>query len=227
MELDKQTIEIISSLKTINPGLVFKAGNVLKARHFQAEVPIVKVMFASVNFPQDFAVYDIGKLLSINSLFTDPEISFDQENYVTLSDGVKRSASIRLTDPSMINHFSYEKEVRMPDADIEFTLEESDLKYLLKAAGAFNTPEFVIKNAKGKMIISTNNSNNPSVDAFEIEVGETDKSFNIIVEATYLQLLIRSYKVKVSFKGLLEFTSENEHNTLQYWITASQKSKVG
>lgn len=227
MKLDKQTVEIFANLSKLNPGIVIKAGNVIKSRAAHATVPVVKVEFSQVQFPQDFALYDLNKFLSVLSFLNDPELSFTQ-SHLQISDPNGRNATIRFTQPTMVKHVDYSKELSVDSigVDGQFDLSVENLKYLVKAAGAFNAPELAFVGNGEKIFVTTNDSKNDGIDKFEIEVGTTDKKFKIIINVSFLQLLSRSYTVKFSFKGLIEFHSSNEHNTIQYWITADEKSKV-
>lgn len=224
MKLDKETTEILSNFAKINPGLVFKKGNVVMTVPDKNSTPIVKVEFASVQFPRDFALYNIQRFLSLASLFVDPTLSFTETD-VLISDQGGRSAKLRYASPSIIVHPDYDDEAVF-DKDLVFELTEANLKYITKAAAVFAAPEIAIIGNGQKITVSTFDSTNSGVDKFSVEVGETDRKFTIIINAATFGFLNRSYTVSMSFRGLIEFRSENEHNTITYWITASEKSKI-
>lgn len=224
MKLDKPTIDILNNLSKINPGLVFKEGNVLMARAQSAPSPIVRVEFAKTSFPQDFAIYDIHKFLSVIALFDDPELGFTK-TAVTIKSG-KKSASIKYAAAAMISHPDYSKQKPLNfTVDTTFSLPDADFKQLINAVKVFGCDEVAIQGSGGELIVSTRDSKNPGNDSYSVSVGETDHQFDFIVNSMFLQMPVRNYNISLSFRGLCEFQSANEDNTVQYWVTASDKSK--
>lgn len=224
MKLDKQTVEILSNFSKINPGLFVPMGNTVMTVHHQAATPIAKAEFANVVFPADFAIYDLSRLLSILGLFVDPEIEFE-DNALNITDAGNRKGTFRYADKRILRLPAYDKNPNVP-FDLEFKLTEANVKYVLKAVGAFIAPEIAVIGDGKTVRISTYDSKNPNVDKFSVEVGETDKSFTIVLNTSQFTFLNRDYDVSISFKGLVQFRSENDHDTVTYWIAASEKSKI-
>ena len=227
MEVDKQTIDILANLAKNNKGLLFMPGNVLMNKpESEASSPIIRVDFASVTFPKESAVYDLTKLLSILNMFSSPNLEFDDKQLL-VSDGEKRKASIRCAARNMISAPDYSKGRPTFDQDVQFSLSDSDFKMLMKAVGAFSTPEISISGDGEHLKITTWDSKNSSNDKFEIIVGEASQTFTVIIDAVNLSIMLpRTYTVTLTFRGLIQFESANEHNTITYWIAASEKSKV-
>lgn len=228
MQLDKPTIDIIHNFAKLNPGLVFKAGNVVMTKSNNAEVPIVRVEFAKVQFPVDFALFNLQKFLSVYSMLNQPTLEFTNTHLI-ISDPEKRSAKIRFTAPGLIRAPNYDKQIDInrTGVDFEFELSETNLKYLDKAISAFSAPEIALIGDGDNVTLGTDSASNDGVDKFSINVGKSDRVFKIFLSSQHLNLLSRSYTVRVSFKGLWEFHSEIEHNTIKYWVTMSEKSKIG
>lgn len=223
MKLSKSTLEVINSINRINPGAVFKRGSVIKAKRHKASAPII---YADIEdtFPRDFAIFDLKKFLLMFSLFKDPDLEFGDE-YVTFRDSKNgKTATIKYAVPAVIDHIDYSIDVKMPSIDAEFVITEEHFKSIQSACSAFSSPEFAFIGDGEKITLSTYNTQNKGSDKFAIELGETSKTFTMILSAEYLtQFLTREYKVLISFKGLLQFTSNN----VTYWVTASEKSRVG
>lgn len=221
MKICERTLQIIDNIGKINPGIVFKEGNVIKAKKHRASTP---VLFAKVEeyFPRDFAIYNIRNFLMMFKLLEEPELEFTDEN-VLFTGKCGKKASIKYASPNVIDHIDYGTKIAMPKIDVEFGLSVDDFKALKNAAVALQVPEIALVGKDGTLSISTSNSRNRSVDAFWFDIGEIDRDFNIIVNLdNVLQMMNESYKVRISLKGLLEFSTED----LTYYITASDKSKV-
>lgn len=206
----------------MNPGAVFKAGSVIKAKRHQNQSPIIRADIED-EFPRDFAIFDLKKFLLMFSILKDPDVSFDEDR-VVFRDKSGKTAQIKYASPNVIDHIDYGIDVVMPSVDLKLDLTEGNLKNIQSACSGFAAPEFAFIGDGKTVRLSTYNTQNPkSTDSFAIDVGETDRKFTIILSAEYLtSILIRDYTVSVSFRGLIQFTSD----TVTYWVTASDKSKV-
>lgn len=223
MKLSEETREIITSIRNINPGCVFKAGSIIKAKKHKATAPIIQAVIAE-ELPRDFAIFDLKKFVSMFQLLEDPDLDF-QDQGVVFSDEKGRSAQINYAAITVIDHLDYSKKIALPSVDQEFIFTDADFKTMRQATSSFTAPEIAFI-GNGKTISAvTNDSKNAGTDKFSIKLGETDKKFKIILNAEDLQFLVKTYTVKICFRGLLEFKTQDEK--LTYWITMSDKSKVG
>ena len=89
MKLSQDTLNVLKNFGTINSNLVFRPGMPL------ATMSEAKTIMASATieetFPHVFGVYDINELLSVMSMFDDPELKFAEDmNSVSIVQG-KRS----------------------------------------------------------------------------------------------------------------------------------------
>ena len=67
--------------------------------------------------------------------------------------------------------------------------------------------------------------NNSSSDSFKTEVGETDKTFNLVFKIENLKLFAGDYNVELTSKGISKF-SHTSHNLL-YFIATEADSTFG
>lgn len=222
MKLSKETLAVIANLGNFNNGIVFKAGNVIKAKQHQGSTPII---FAEIeeSFPQDFAIYDISKFMSMFRLLSDPDITFEPEG-IFFRDEAGKTARISYSNPTLIDHIDYDNQIKAPSIDQTLTLTKDNFKTILNATASFGVPEIAFIGKDGKLIISTHDSSNPKVDSFNIALGETESEFTVILSVANLQFLPVDYEVKICFKGLLEFVSQD--GKISYFVTMTDKSKV-
>ncbi len=222
MKLSEETKEIITTIRNINPGCVFRAGNVIKAKQHRAAVPVIKAVIAE-HFPRDFAIFDLKKFMSMFQLLDDPELEFTDEEIIFTDDN-GRSATMRYASETVIDHIDYAKNVSLPTVDQTFVLSDVDFKAIRQAASSFMAPEIAFIGNGKTLSVVTNDSKNSGTDKFKIELGKTDKKFKVILNTEHLQFLVKTYTVQISFKGILQFSTQDEK--LTYWITMSEKSKV-
>ena len=224
MKLSKETLDIFNNFKVLNRGLVFKEGNIVKTRHQQAMMPIAEVELPEY-FPRDFAIAELQGFLSVFNLLEDPDLEFTEDSIIMKSGS--KTAKIRYAAPTMVVHMDYKQKVKLPSVDLSIDLTSENYKAIIKAATSFVAPEIAFIGNGNTLKLSTYNTRNTRADSFTIDLGETDKIFTMIIDVNHLQMLLRSYKIDICFKGLLQFTSTTDDNTLKYWIAASEKSKVG
>lgn len=225
IQLDKSVLDIIRNFSTFNPGLVVKPGNILMSRHTSAQM-VCKAEFKSIQFDQEFAIFNLSKLLSVIAMFDTPYFDI-RGDHLVVTDGSKRTATIRCASANLIVHPDYTKPTPQFTTDVDFDLTAVEYRNLIKAISALSSPEICIKGVDGKLLIGTYDSTNISADKLEIVVGETDKVFNMVYNASMVVFPNRDYHVNVSFKGFSEFKSVEDHNTLTYWCAGTTKSKIG
>ena len=226
MKLSKETLDVLNCVRNINAGspvqgIVFKKGSVVMARKYKSTMPIIVAEVAET-FEEDFAVYDLKKFLSMYSLLDDPDLSL-KDGYAHFKSG-KRRSKIKCAAPQLIEKPEFfDSVVTMPTPDLSLEISSADWKSINTAAASFVAPELALISENGKVILTTYNSADPKSDQFSIEVGETDGDFTLIMSRDYLHLPNVDLKVNISYRGLVEFSTSN----MKYYVTVSEKSKVG
>ena len=218
MELSKETQDILKNFSEINQSLAFKEGKVLKTVSPQKN--ILARAEVTEHFPQDFAVYELNKFLGTLSMFNKPTFEFNG-NHVKMVEGKKRVKYI-YADPSMFVA-PPEKDIEFPDPEIQFNLTQADLDSLLRASAVLHLPEIGVVGNGSKMELTVMDVNNSSTDEVGIEVGETDKNFQVVFKHENLKLMRDDYDVKISSRGIAHFKSVGIG--VEYWIATESSSK--
>lgn len=218
MKIDSTTISVLENFQLINPSLYFKEGNVLitvsrtKNVYAKATVPF--------SFPKNFAIYELNKFLRVLSLFKDAEIEFS-DKYLTIIDGNKRT-QYGYCDPENIIYVETAPTAFDPDHIIqEFVLKPDMLSQTLKAMSVLQHQGVSFVGENGKLLMKTLNLKGTS-DAFTLQIGETDKTFELMFEPEKLNILPMEYLVSFSKKKFAHLSGEN----VDYWIAASLKSTI-
>jgi hypothetical protein len=216
MKISESTLVILKNFAAINKSILVKPGNVVST------ISEMKTIFAKATvqetFPEQFAIYELSKFLGVLSLFNDPEIEFNEKN-MKISSG-KQSLLYTYADASMIVT-PPEKEITFPSPEIEFNVTQEELQRVVRSAGVLQLPEITVVGDGSVIRLCSGNSKNPSADTFMIDVGTTDKSFNMVFKAeNAMKLISTDYNVKISSRGLSLFTS----NTVSYYVPTESNS---
>lgn len=205
MKLSENTINIFKNYSNINPTILVKPGNVLKTVHPQKS--ILAKATVEESFPRQFALDELPKFLGVLSLFKDPELEFTDKQLIITSG--RQSVSYTYAEPSMIISPG-EKDIVFPDPDVEFTLSQEELVRLVRATGVLQLKNIAVIGDGSTTKIAATNPDNPTADMFSIEVGTTDKVFNLIFDVgNIIKLISADYTVSLSSRGLSRFVSKD------------------
>ncbi len=142
MKLSEQTVSILKNFSTINQNLVIKQGSEIST--MSAMKNIVSKAKVDETFPVEFAIYDLNEFLSAMSLFTNPDLDFD-ENFVMITEAGSNGKSLKywFSEPSVVTTPS--KEVTMPSVEVEFPMNSGILSEVQKAAAVIGAPDMVLE----------------------------------------------------------------------------------
>ena len=218
MKISENTINILKNFSNINGSILVRPGNVLTTVGVQRTIYATATVEES--FPQQFAIYELPKLLGILSLFQDYDIDFG-ENQLTINAG-NQIVNFTYANTSTIISPPEDKKIIVDPAEIEFSINHSDFHKILRASSILQVPNIAVVGDGNTIKICAINSKNPTSDTFSIEVGSTEKIFNMVFRVEYLvKLLPLSYNIKINSKGISSFTDNN----IQYFIMTEAESK--
>ena len=92
MKLSNETVSVLKNFSTINQNLVIKSGH--KIATMSAMKNIVAKAEVIEEFPQEFAIYDLNEFLSAISLFSKPELEFENDFVMITEEGKKSSLQV-------------------------------------------------------------------------------------------------------------------------------------
>ena len=216
VNLSKKTIDVLKNFSTINSSIVFRKGSTVRTIS-NAENILAKFTGEEV-FPTDFAIYDLGQFLSGISLFDNPLLEFDNENFVNIRGG-RQSVRYYFSDPEITLKSAPEKNVKFPGADMQFNLSRDDIWQLDKASGIYGLSDLTFQSEEGsneiKLILR--DKENDTSNTYEQSVsGSCTGSFSLDIKIENIRLLLGDYSVKVSQHLISEWTNQNAD--LTYYI---------
>ena len=222
MKLNTNTLNILKNFSEINTNILIKPGSELSTistmRNIFAKATITE------SFESEFAIYDLNEFLSVVSSLNKPELSLEDKFMTIASEGSRSKAKYFYSDPSVI--VAPTKEVNMPEADVTFSLSESNLIELKKMAAILKTPDLALVGEKGgNTILKICDKKNDTANTFDIVVGENataDYTFYFKVEN--MKMLSGDYDVSVSSKSISYF--KNTKLPIEYWIALEPDSTI-
>ena len=217
MKLSNETLSVLKNFANINPGIEFKTGNKLST--ISATKTVLAKAGVKDQFPEDFCIYDLNQFLSVQSLYKDGEIDFDDKN-VIFKHGRKK-LNYRKTVKTMIVT-PPDKDLNLPSVDSSFTLKEEDLSSVLKTASILQSPNISISSDGEKVFVTACDIKDNSAHTDSTEVADGNgKKFKAIFLTENFKMISGSYEVQISSKGLSHF--KNTKEDMQYWIAIEAK----
>ena len=224
MQLSDNTLSVLKNFSSINPNLVFKQGNQLKT--ISVAKNILAAATISETIPQDFGIYDLNEFLSVVGLFDSPSLIFTDKS-VKIKEGEQTlnyyfSPLENLTSPS--------KDITMPQCEIEFTLTDSDLSKLRRAASTLGVSEVSVCNGESGsgIVVKVSDTKSATSNTFELyinsgDVVRPDHQFQMVFTIGNFKFAQGDYRVKLSSKLISNF--KHVGGDLEYWV-ALEKSSV-
>ena len=222
MELSNFTMQVLKNFASINSNIVIKEGNTItsiaEARNVVGSATVAET------FPQEFGIYDLSEFLSVVGLVGTPKLTF-KDTHVVISDAAGR-ANVKyfFSDPE--NLVQPTKQIAMPDPNITFTLDQSTLNSLKRAASALGHSEVSISGSRSLITLSVLDKDNVTSNVYSIDVpgsADTD-TFNFIININNIKVIPADYKVDISSRLISSFTSLNLEKEIKYWIALEKSS---
>ena len=222
MKLSDQTLEVLKNFSDINTNILVKPGSELSTISTMKNI-LAKATITE-SFDKQFAVYDLSELLGIVSAIEKPDVDISNEKFMTIgSTGSKSKAKYYYSDESVVT--SPQKDVVMPDADVNFQLKDEILSKLLKMAAIMKLPDLSLVGKIGQDVILKVHDKKNSANSYEEFVGteaSADFTFNFKIEN--LKIIPGDYDVAVSSKSISHF--KNKVKPIEYWIALEPDSKI-
>lgn len=221
MKLTNETINVLKNFSTINQNLVIKEGSSIST--MSAMKNIIAKATVEEKFEKEFAIYDLNEFLSALSLFTNPNLDFNDDYVVMTEDGSSgKKLKYWYSDPSVVT--SPSKEVTMPSSEIEFNLSSDTLSEVTKAAAVIGVPDMVLESGELRVTDKKNDTAN-SYSTQVVQSNDEAEKYKFWFKVENLKLLQGSYDVQVSAKKISYF--KNSNFDIEYFIALEPESSYG
>ena len=216
MKLSNETISVLKNFSTINQNLVIKGGN--KIATMSAMKNIVAKAEVIEEFPQQFAIYDLNEFLSAISLFSKPELEFENDFVMITEEGTSKSLKYWYSDPSVVT--TPTKDITMPECEVKFNLSSDILSTVTKAAAVIGAPDMALESGSLKVTDKKNDTANNY--ALDLDVNSESENYKFWFKVENLKLIQGSYDVQVSSKNISHF--KNSTGNVEYFIALEPES---
>ncbi len=215
--VSSETIKVLQNFATINNSLAFKKGTELKTL-----LPGGGIYASAKNlddFPIDFPIYDLSKLLRVLSLpfLEDCEWIFEEG---------KKFVLLKKDNNKIKYHFTTEafveppdgKAINLPSVDFSFDLTKEMLEQVLKSASILKHTKLITKIEKGEVSISGVDPDSDTSDSYIIKLDDVDgvDDNEFILDISNMKMIHDMYKVEFCKAGIVKFTSED--GNLEYFV---------
>jgi len=221
MKLTNETINVLKNFSTINQNLVIKEGSSIST--MSAMKNIIAKATVEEKFEKEFAIYDLNEFLSALSLFTNPNLDFN-DNYVVMTEDGSNGKKLKYwySDPSVVT--SPTKEVTMPSSEVQFNLSSDTLSEVTKAAAVIGVPDMVLESGELRVTDKKNDTAN-SYSTQVVQSNDAAEAYKFWFKVENLKLLQGSYDVQVSAKKISYF--KNSNFDIEYFIALEPESSYG
>ena len=226
MNLSNETVSVLKNFATINQNLVIKSGSSIST--MSAMKNIVASAKVKETWPTDFAIYDLNEFLSALSLFEKPSLDFKNDFVVITEDGsTNKTLKYWYSDASVVT--TPTKEIAMPEGEINFSLGNTMLGDVQKAAAIIGVPDMVLEGRDGSIaLLKVTDKKNATANDYAVKVdinNEDGKNvpYKFWFKVENLKLLSGTYNVAVSSKNISHFVNANVD--IQYWIALEPESE--
>jgi hypothetical protein len=216
MKLSKETQSIFKNFASINLNLLLREGNKLST--MSENKTIISEVSVTEQFPQNFGIYDVNEFLGVLSLFNDPELSFDND-VVIIKEG-KNQIRYKAAEEATLKTPS--KTIQFPEAEINFSLSAGDLEHIIKSAGVLKVSDVSFVGKDGKLTALVVDKKNPLTNKFEIELGNTDKTFQANMKIENFKMVAGAYDVSIAKMKISRFKASS--SDLIYYIAVESDS---
>jgi hypothetical protein len=214
INISTNTMAVLRNFATINSSILIREGNVLKT--ISVGENAIAQYRCEETFPQTFGIYELSKFLSGLSLFDNPTLDFENQDYVTIK-GKGRSARYYFSNPEITLKAAPDKDIKFPGADMEFDITQEDISALQKAWNIYEIPDLKFHSIGGSVVLSLVDKENETSNVFSLNLpGDNTGEYEVFMKMENIRLLPGNYRVKIS-KHLI---TEWKHSTLDltYYI---------
>lgn len=216
MKFSNETISVLKNFATVNPGLVFKPGSVIRTMHPQKTVMASATV--SENFEKVARVYDLSRFLATLSMFDDPDVEFTEDKFI-ISSGRSKASYTYAAEAMVVS--PPDKNIQFPSAEATVSIKWKDLDSVIRAAGVLKLSEIAFISDGSTISLAAVDSKNPTADAYDIAIADdvSTESFRMIIKVENLRLMPNDYEVALSTRGLAHFKSPK----VEYYIALEAK----
>jgi hypothetical protein len=217
MKLSENTLSVLKNFSSINSGIVLQKGNVQKT--ISPEKSILVEAELEDALPEQFGIYDLNQFLGNVSTLNNPELTFS-ENSVLMNDGditfnyYSCSTNLIVSPP--------DKELKLKQIDVSFTLTNANLNKLLRLAAMNNLTHLSVVGKNGEIRLQTHEKANDTSNYASFKLNDYNGAdFTASFKVENIKLIPGDYDVEVQLGAFAKFVSKS--GKIKYFIALESK----
>lgn len=221
MKLNENTLSVLKNFSAINSGLVLQKGKIQKT--ISPEKSILVEAELDDTIPDEFGIYDLNQFLGNISTLSNPDLVFS-DKAVIMNDGdiafnyYSCSTSLISSPP--------DKELKLKQTDVSFTLTNAILSKLLKLAAMNNLTHLSVVGKNGEIRLQTHERANDTSNSASIKLNDyAGLDFIASFKVDNIKLIPGDYDVEIQLGAFAKFvaTSGILKNKIKYFIALETK----
>jgi hypothetical protein len=217
MKLSENTLSVLKNFSSINSGIVLQKGNVQKT--ISPEKSILVEAEIEDALPEQFGIYDLNQFLGNVSTLNNPDLTFS-ENSVLMNDGditfnyYSCSVNLIVSPP--------DKELKLKQVDVSFTLTNANLSKLLRLAAMNNLTHLSVVGKNGEIRLQTHEKANDTSNYASFKLNDyTGEDFTASFKVENIKLIPGDYDVEIQLGAFAKFVSKS--GKIKYFIALESK----
>jgi hypothetical protein len=221
MKLSDNTLGVLKNFSAINSGLVLQKGNIQKTISPEKSI-LVEAEFEDT-IPSQFGIYDLNQFLGNVSTLGNPDLNFT-ENSVMMNDG-DIAFNYYSCSPNLIVS-PPDKELKLKQTDVSFTLTNAILAKLLRLAAMNSLTHLSVVGKNGEIRLQTHEKANDTSNSASFKLNDyTGEDFVASFKVDNIKLVPGDYDVEIQLGAFAKFvaTSGVFKNKIKYFIALETK----
>lgn len=207
MKLSETTFAVLANMAKINPHIVIPKGNVLKT--VNEKKTVVVTCSIEETFDVEVALHDLSGFLRVVKMFNDPDFEFGEKS-VIISDDIASQEYFYSDKEDLVYE---ERDVNVPDGEINITISHENLVRVTKAAGVNGVEDIAVVGEKGEVYLKALDKEKPK-RTFAVRVDEEDHGeFTAYMKhskkGTKLDFLAVDYQVNINSAKVAKFKNDD------------------
>ena len=221
MKLSDNTLGVLKNFSAINSGLVLQKGNIQKTISPEKSI-LVEAEFEDT-IPSQFGIYDLNQFLGNVSTLGNPDLSFS-DNSVMMNDG-DIAFNYYSCSPNLIVS-PPDKELKLKQTDVSFTLTNAILSKLLRLAAMNSLTHLSVVGKNGEIRLQTHEKANDTSNSASFKLNDyTGEDFVASFKVDNIKLVPGDYDVEMQLGAFAKFTSTSGvfKDKIKYFIALETK----
>lgn len=221
MKLNENTLSVLKNFSAINSGLVLQKGSVQKT--ISPEKSILVEVELEDAIPSQFGIYDLNQFLGNVTTLGNPDLTFD-DKAVMMNDG-EIAFSYYSCSPNLIVS-PPDKELKLKQVDVSFTLTNTILSKLLKLAAMNNLTHLSVIGKNGEIRLTAHEKANDTSNHASFKLNDySGADFTASFKVENIKLIAGDYDVEIQLGAFAKFvsTSGTFKDKIKYFIALETK----